>query len=508
MNDREYLLGIDVGTSGCKALLVDTAGAVAAEATVEYPLDMPRPLWSQQNPHDWHKAAIRAIRDVLERAAVAGKCVRAVGLTGQMHGLVLLDARGDVLRPAILWNDQRTAAQCDEITRRVGPQRVIELTGNPVLTGFTAPKVLWVRQNEPDTFSRVAHILLPKDYVRYRLTGRHCGDVSDASGTSLFDVGRRAWSDEMLAALDIPRSWLPEVSESPVASATLSAQAASETGLEPGTPIVAGAGDQAAQAVGTGITDEGPVSVTLGTSGVVFAASRSYRVEPAGLLHAFCHAVPGMWHLMGVMLAAGGSFEWLCDTFGSCVGAAAGGSAAAEKLLELAGRAEPRCDGVIFLPYLTGERTPHADPLARGVFFGLTARTRLEHLARSVVEGVSFGLRDSFELIRGLGTKLQDVRVSGGGARSGLWRQILADVLNTPIRTVNTTQGAAYGAALLAGVGAGVWPTVADAAAAAVRVTGTTSPGPAAAAYEPWYERFRALYPALRDHFAFSEPRP
>jgi xylulokinase len=516
MPAKTYLLGIDVGTTGCKVLLIDADGNVAADETREYPLSMPRPLWSEQNPADWWEATIAGITLVLDAAAVDAAHVAAVGLTGQMHGLVLLDGRGQVLRPAILWNDQRTAEQCASITNRVGAQRVLELTGNPVLTGFTAPKLLWVEQNEPQTYERVAHILLPKDYVRYRLTGEFFSDVADASGTSLFDVGRRRWSDEMLAALDVPRAWLPETTESPVASTKSSAAAARETRLAPATPVVAGAGDQAAQAVGTGIVTEGPISVTLGTSGVVFAASDSYRVEPEGRLHAFCHAVPDMWHLMGVMLSAGGSFEWFCERFGGVgpseesrehaqtikSGETRRSKDAREQLTDRAGRVPPGSEGLLFLPYLTGERTPHADPLARGAFVGLTARHELGHLTRAVLEGVSFGLRDSLELMRELGLGIAQVRASGGGARSTLWRQILADVFNTEIATVNVTQGAAYGAALLAGVGAGVYPDVAAACERVIKQTGRTAPGPATKTYEAYYPRYRALYPALAPEFA------
>ena len=385
--------------------------------------------------------------------------IAGVGLTGQMHGLCALDAAGAPLRPCILWNDQRTAAQCAEITRRVGQARVLQLTGNPVLTGFTAPKILWMAQNEPELYGRIAHVLLPKDYARYRLTGEFYGEVSDASGTSLFDVGQRRWSDEMLAALEIPRRWLPEVTESPLASTRISAAAAAATGLVAGTPVIGGGGDQAAQAVGTGIVGEGIISVTVGTSGVVFAQSDAYRVEPAGRLHAFCHAVPDKWHLMGVMLSAAGSFRWFRDAVGQHERFLAGqtGRDVYDLLTEEASQAPAGCEGLLFLPYLTGERAPHPDPLARGAFVGLTVRHGKSHLARAVLEGVSYGLRDSLELMKALGLPTTQVRVSGGGARSALWRQILADVFNTEIVTVNVTEGAAFGAALLAGVGAGIY---------------------------------------------------
>ena len=497
-------LGLDIGTTGCKAVLIDDRGVPVAEATSEYALSTPKPLWAEQDPSDWWAAAALSIRAVISRTDVNAAQIRAIGLTGQMHGLVLLDAGGKVLRPAILWNDQRTGAQCRAITERVGAERVLELTGNPILAGFTAPKVAWVRENEPEVFARVARALLPKDYVRYRLSGEFFGDVSDASGTAFFDVGRRRWSDEMLDAVGVPRAWLPEITESTVASTRVSADAARETGLLAGTPIVAGGGDQAAQAVGCGIIEEGLVSATLGTSGVVFAASDTYRVEPEGRLHAFCHAVPGKWHLMGVMLSAAGSFRWYRDALCGPEHAAAkdAGRDVYDDLTAEAARVPPGSEGVLFLPYLTGERTPHPDPLARGAFVGLTLRHTKAHLTRSVLEGVAFGLQDSLELMRGLGIRPSQVRASGGGAKSGLWRQILADVFSTEIATLQIAQGAAYGAALLAAVGGGAFKTLHDACHAAVRVQVTERPTAAATAYEQAYERVRRLYPALRAEFS------
>jgi xylulokinase len=474
MAGQTYTLGIDVGTTGCKALLVDTAGVVAADVTTEYPMSTPKPLWAEQNPEDWWSATVTSIRHAFERSGIHAEHVGGVGLTGQMHGLVLLDAQGNVLRPCIMWNDQRTGEQCTAITRRVGARKVLGLTGNPVLPGFTAPKIVWVRENEPDGFKKVAHVLLPKDYIRYRLTGEFFSEVSDASGTSLFDVGQRRWSSEMLAALDIPRAWLPEVTESPVASAIVNAAAASQTGLAPGTAVVGGGGDQAAQAVGSGIISEGLVSATLGTSGVVFAVSDSYRVEPEGRLHAFCHAVPGKWHLMGVMLSAAGSFRWYRDTLGQT---------------EVTQAKQEN-------------RAPHPDPNARGAFIGLTLRHTKAHLTRAVLEGVSYGMCDSLRLMRALGLAVRQVRASGGGARSTLWRQILADVFETEIVTLNVTQGAAYGAALLAGVGVGVYPDVAAACQRVIRLTGRTAPSAAAKIYAAYYPRYRALYPALAGEFA------
>jgi len=499
-----YLLGIDVSTTATKALLIDEQGTVVAVSATAYPFQTPHPLWSEQDPALFWNGTVQTVRGVLAKSGVSPAQIAAVGLTGQMHGLTLLDRQGDVLRPCILWNDQRTADQCARITEIVGRERVLQLTGNPVLTGFTAPKILWVREHEPEVYRRVAHVLLPKDYARYRLTGEFFSEVSDASGTSLFDVGRRQWSDEMLKALDLPRAWLPEVTESPVVSACISAEAARLTGLRPGTSVVGGGGDQAAQAVGTGIIREGVVSVTIGTSGVVFAHSDSYRVEPQGRLHAFCHAVPGKWHLMGVMLSAGGSFRWYRDALGEPEKVIAGqtGQDAYELLTAAAATAPAGCEGLIFLPYLTGERTPYPDPNARGVFFGLTVRHSKAHLTRAVLEGVAYGLRDSLELMRTLGVSLTQVRASGGGARSDLWRQILADVFATEIVTVNVTEGAAYGAALLAGVGAGVYRDVSAACEAAIRLTGSTRPGAAAPVYADYYPRYRALYPVLAPEFA------
>ncbi len=497
------LLGIDVGTTGAKAVLVAEDGQVLAAATHEYPMSTPRPLWVEQDPEDWWAATVQSIRQVLAEGKVRPGEVAGVGLTGQMHGLVLLDQEGRVLRPCIMWNDQRTGPQCEAITREVGSEAVLRLTGNPVLPGFTAPKIRWVQEHEPETFARAAKVLLPKDYVRYHLTGAFFTEVSDASGTSLFDVGRRQWSEEMLKALGIPRSWLPEVTESPVASAQVSRDAAKATGLVAGTPVVGGAGDQAAQAVGTGIVHEGLASATLGTSGVVFASSEVYRVDPQGRLHAFCHAVPGKWHLMGVMLSAGGSLRWYRDALGEPERQRAqeAGRDPYDLLLADAERVSAGCEGLLFLPYLSGERTPYPDPLARGVFFGLTLRHRKPHLTRAVLEGVAFGLRDSLELMRDLGLSIVEVRVSGGGARSLLWRQILADVFGTEIATVNVTEGAAYGAALLAGVGAGLFGSVPEACKRAVRVTGRVHPGPQASVYPDYYARYRALYPALAAEF-------
>jgi len=494
-----YLLGIDVSTTGNKALLVSTdpaqAGQVVGVAVTENPISTPRPLWSEQDPHDWWDGVQDAIRQVLAKTGVSGKQVAGIGLTGQMHGLVLLDERGDVLRPAILWNDQRTGPQCTWITEKVGMDNLLAWTGSPALTGFTAPKVLWVRENEPQIYARAAHILLPKDYVRLKLTGEYATDMAGASGMSLLNLEKRDWSREMLDALDIPREWLPPTHEGPEITGTVSPEAAAATGLATGTPVVGGGGDQAAGAVGVGAVRAGVVGLVLGTSGVVFAPTDSPLIEEHGRLQAHCHAVPGRWHLMGVMLSAAGSLRWYRDTI-------APGTSYDDLLLPAAD--EPiGSEGLVFLPYLTGERAPYPDPNARGAFVGLTVRHTIPHMTRSVLEGVAFGLRDSMELIKdaGLG-QIEQVRVSGGGAQSALWRQILADVLDTELVTVNTTEGAAYGAALLAGVGVGTWATVEAACDDTIRVLERVEPGPERVErYEAFYDVYAGLYSSLREAF-------
>jgi len=500
-----YLLGIDVSTTGAKALLIDERGRVIAGVTTEYPLSTPRPLWSEQSPADWWQGVRSSIQGALAKSGLKGTEISGIGLTGQMHGLVMMDRAGQVLRPAILWNDQRTGPQCAEITEKAGGlSRLLELTGNAVLPGFTAPKIVWVRENEPSVYEKTAHILLPKDYARYCLTGEYATEVSDASGTSLLDVAHRRWSEPMLSALDIPRDWLPRCTESPEVSGTISVAAARETGLKPGTPVVGGGGDQAAQAVGSGIVKAGIISVTSGTSGVVFAHADKYAAESRGRLHSFCHAVPDKWHLMGVMLSAGGSFRWLRDSLGEPerTAAAKGGEDPYDLLTRAASRAPAGCAGLLFLPYLTGERTPYPDPQARGAFIGLTVLHQKDHIIRSVLEGVSFGLRDCLELIKDLGVPIEQVRASGGGARSALWRQIQADVFGNELVLVNVTEGAAYGAALLAGVGAGVFASVEEAVAQTVKITERIPPIPANVdCYQAIYPVYRSLYPALAPCF-------
>lgn len=495
MSAPPYLLGLDISTTGAKALLIDAAGAVLGSATSPLTLSTPRPLWAEQSPADWWSGMATSIRRLLAEQAVPGAAIAAIGLTGQMHGLVLLDASGAVLRPAILWNDQRTGPQCDEMRRRLGRARLIQLTGNDALPGFTAPKVLWVQQHEPELYTQVRHLLLPKDYIRYRLTGDYAMDKADGAGTILFDLRARTWSPEMLEALEIPAEWLPPTFEGPAVAGVVSAAAAAETGLAAGTPVVGGGGDQAAQAVGVGAVEPGVIALTLGTSGVVFATTPSALVEPEGRLHAFCHALPDRWHFMGVMLSAAGSLQWYRDSLAP--------ELSFDDLLAEAAGVPAGSEGLLFLPYLTGERTPHPDPLARGAWVGLTLRHGRPHLTRALLEGVAFGLKDSFTLIQGAGLRsIGQVRASGGGVRSALWRQILADVLGVELALVNTTEGAAYGAALLAAVGAGCYPSVEQACQAVIQITGGATPDPVAAArYAALYPRYQALYPALRDEF-------
>jgi xylulokinase len=469
------LVGLDVGTTGVKAVAVTPDGEVLARAEEKYPLSTPRPGWAEQEPEDWWRGAERALAG-LGVGEVAG-----IGLSGQMHGLVVLDGDERVLRPAILWNDQRTAAECAEIEERLGLERLIELTGNRALPGFTAPKILWLRRHEPEVFERIAHVLLPKDYVRLKLTGERAIDVADASGTLLFDVAGRRWSEEVLEALEVPAEWLPRELESPVVSG--------ET--REGVPVAAGAGDQAAGALGVGIDRVGPLSVVLGTSGVVFAALPGFAADPQARVHAFCHAVPNGWHAMGVMLSAAGSLRWFRDVL-----------APGESFAGLSAEAErwpPAAEGVVFLPYLAGERTPHADPEARGAFIGLNHRHDRGALVRAVFEGVAYGLRDSLELLRELGVRPEAGRVSGGGARSGHWLRIVASVLGIPLERTAVEEGAAYGAALLGGVAAGAFADVHEAVAACVRVRDRIEPDHEwEKIYDAGYERFRALYPALR----------
>ena len=489
-----HVLGIDVSTTATKAVLIDETGAVVSVGTVDYGFETPRPLWSEQDPRLWWDGAVGAIQEALHRGGVSGADVTAVGLAGQMHGAVLLDAADIVLRPAILWNDQRTGAQCDAIRERIGAQRLIAVTGNDALTGFTAPKLLWVHDEEPDVWRQIRHVLLPKDYVRLRLTGDHAMDKADGSGTLLFDLAARDWSPEVLEGLGIEPAWMPPTSEGPEVTGTVTDDAAKATGLRLGTPVVAGGGDQSANAVGVGAVSVGSVALSLGTSGVVFAPTDQPLFEPQGRVHAFCHALAGRWHMMSVMLSAAGSLRWFRD-------ALAPGESFETLTAQAAGIA-PGSDGLLFLPYLTGERSPYPDPRARGAFVGLTLQHERRHLTRAVLEGVAFGLRDGMDLMLEAGIAAPDrIVASGGGTRSGLWRQILADVLRAEIATVATTEGAAYGAGLLAAVGAGWYPSVEEACGALVTATVEAAPGGDAEAYAAAHARYSELYPALARTF-------
>jgi xylulokinase len=469
------LIGLDVGTTAVKALAVGDDGAILARCEVSYPLSTPRPGWAEQDPEDWWRATEQALAQLgVDEPA-------GIGLSGQMHGLVALDSADRVIRPAILWNDGRTAAECAEIEEKVGLDNLIARTGNRALTGFTAPKLLWLRRHEPDNYARIARIMLPKDYVRLRLCGEHATDVADASGTLLLDVARRRWSDAVLEALELDAAWLPRLLESPEVSGT----------TPDGVPVAAGPGDQAAGALGVGVDRPGPLSIALGTSGVVFAALPAFAADKRARVHAFCHAVPGGWHAMGVMLSAAGSLTWLRRVAGEGVEFG--------DLVREAAAWEPGVEGLTFLPYLAGERTPHADPDARGAFAGLSLRHDRGALVRAVLEGVAFGLRDSFDLLRELGMEPERGRVSGGGARSELWLKIVASVLGIPLERPVAEEGAAYGAALLGGVAGGVWADTGEAVRACVRTTGEVDPDPAwQAEYGEVVERYRALYPALR----------
>lgn len=474
-------LGIDVGTSGVKALLVDESGRILRQASAEYPISVPRPLWSEQNPEDWWRGVEAVISEIGEDRP------DAVGLTGQMHGSVFLDAQDAVIRPAILWNDQRTSAECAEIDRVVGADVVRRITCNPPLTGFQAPKILWLRRNEPEAYAKVRSVLLPKDYIRFKLTGEKKTEVSDASGTGLFDVPRRTWSEEMLSALDLPRAWFPDATESAVASATTNGSG----GLAAGIPVVGGGGDQAAGAVGTGAVAPGVVSVSLGTSGVVFTALEAAEFDPSGAAHTFCHA-NNAWHAMGVMLSCGGAVRWYRDTFtpGSDY----------SSMNDAAAAAPAGCDGLVFLPYLTGERCPHQDPFARAGFLGLTLGHSPNHLARSVFEGVSFGLREAFDLLAGLGATAEEVRVTGGGAKSRFWLQMIADVFGRPCVTLEIDEGPAFGSAILAGVGVGCWADVVTACREIIRLSDRVSPS--GVDYGHAFARYRSLYAAVQPWFA------
>jgi xylulokinase len=485
-------LGIDIGTGGTRALLIDSRGAVRAGCTsVHEDMAMAKPLWAEQRPENWWDAAVDAIRGVLKQAGIAGSEVRTIGLSGQMHGLVLLDAAGAVIRPSLIWCDQRSQQQVDGVNAKLGKETVLKYIANPVLTGFTLPKLLWVRDNEPANFEKARKMLLPKDYIRYKLTGEYASEVSDASGTAVFDVVNRRWSFEMMDALGLGRSLLPECRESIEVSGRVTKDVAALTGLAAGTPVVGGGGDQASSAIGNGVVAPGIVSCTLGTSGVVFAHMEQVAYDPAGRVHTFCHAVPGKWHVMGVTQGAGLSLQWFRNQLAP--------GTDYDALTAEAAQAPAGSQGLFWLPYLMGERTPHLDATARGGWIGLTAKHTRADLIRAVIEGVSYSQRDCLEIVEGLGVPVESVRASGGGAKSAFWRQLLASVLDRRVVTLETQEGSAYGAALLALAGSGDGGSVEDVCRVAIRETDSVSPIAAdAAVYRKGHAIYQALYPALR----------
>jgi xylulokinase len=489
-----YFIGLDIGTSAAKAVLMSETGSVLGTASGEYDMQSPRPLWSEQDPENWWTGTQKAIKELLYTHNIKGEDVKAVGLTGQMHGLVTLDSSGKVLYPCIMWNDQRTASECAEMTDLIGYDNLLKITGNPVLPGFTAPKILWLRKHKPEVFNNINKILLPKDYLRFKLTNEFFTDVSDASGTSLLNVGQRKWSEEILNKLKIPFSWLPEVVESVTITGTISHEAAVFTGLKEGTPVIAGGGDQASGAVGTGAVSEGIISLVLGTSGVVFTPTKNFRIEPEGKLHSFCHAVPGAWHFMGVTLSAAGSLKWFRDTFYP-----------GEKYEELTDGVEnipAGSEGLIFLPYLSGERTPYPDPDAKGTFTGISVRHNKNYFTRSILEGVAYSLRDCYELIKRSGINAEKILVSGGGAKSRLWRQIISDLFNLEIRTLKCTEGAPYGAAIIAATGTGYYKSIEEACKAILEIETITFPDKNThIIYEDFYQLYAELYPDLKKSF-------
>ena len=490
-----YYLGIDIGTGGTRALLTDDRAKVRHAFTAPHEeILMQQPLWAEQRPENWWDAAQKAMRGVMALANASGEDIAALGLSGQMHGLALLDAADEVIRPALIWCDQRSQAQVDAINQLAGKETVLAATANPMLTGFTLPKLLWVRDHEPAHFSRVHKILLPKDYVRFRLTGEFASDVSDASGTGLFDVVNRRWSDRIIDIIGLDRSILPSVAESSCVSAKVSRTGAQATGLKEGTPVVAGAGDQAASAIGNGIVEPGMVSCTIGTSGVVFAFTQSPVYDPAGRVHTFCHAVPGAWHVMGVTQGAGLSFQWFRKTLAP--------ANSYDELTAEAALAPPGSRGLFWLPYLMGERTPHLDASARGGWIGVTASHTRADLIRSLLEGVSYSQKDGLDIIEGMGVPVESVRVSGGGGRSPFWRQMLADVFGKPAIVLETEEGSAYGAALLAMIGVGSYGSARELCRQATREIEIISPrsGPRET-YAQGYRIYQSLYPALQAFF-------
>jgi xylulokinase len=499
-----YLLGIDIGTSGTKTVLFDLKGNSLASALSEYPLYQPKALWAEQNPEDWWNAVVATVREVIRKSGAKPEDIKGVGLSGQMHGLVLLDENNAVLRPSIIWCDQRTAKECEEITSKIGAKKLIEITANPALTGFTASKVMWVRNNEPEIYEKARHILLPKDYIRYMLTGEFATEVSDASGMQFMNIAKRSWSKEVLDKLGIDISMLAKLHESVEISGHVTKAASELTGLKAGTPVAGGAGDQAAGAVGNGIVRPGVVSSTIGSSGVVFAYTDKVTIDPLGRVHTFCHAVPDTWHIMGVTQGAGLSLKWFRDNFCQAEKetAAQMGIDPYELLNQEAGFSSPGCEGLIYLPYLMGERTPHLDPDARGVFFGLSARHTRRDMLRAVMEGVSYSLLDCMEIIRGMGIPVNEVRASGGGGRSILWRQMLSDMFETGVMTVNSSEGPALGVALLAGVGTGIYKDVPEACSESIKTVSIQNPdNNNSKTYRKYYKIYKDLYTSVKAQY-------
>jgi len=498
-------LGIDIGTSGTKTLAIREDGTILASAVAEYPLSTPHPGWSEQEPEHWWEATVATVREVIREGKIKPAEVKGIGLSGQMHGSVFLDRDHQVIRPALLWNDQRTTAECAEIEERAGGRRkLIGMVANPAMTGFTAPKILWLRNHEPKNYDKLAQVLLPKDFVRFRLTGEFATEVSDASGTLLLDVKRRAWSGALLDKLDIAKSLLPKVYESEEVSGTLSAVAAEALGLQVGVPVVGGGGDQAAGAIGNGIVRKGVISATMGTSGVVFAHSDDVQIDPEGRVHTFCHAVRGKWHMMGVVLSAAGSLQWYRNQLGQAEVAVAKGMRVDpyELLTAEAATAPPGSEGLFFLPYLTGERTPHADPDARGAWIGLSLRHGRSHMIRSVIEGATFAMRDCLEIIQGMGVPVKEIRLSGGGAKGKFWRQVQADVYGQKVSTINAAEGPAYGVALLAAAGTGAYKNVVEACEATIKVVETTTTdAKARKSYDAAHKVYQQLYRSLKNDF-------
>lgn len=500
VDKMNYLIGVDVGTSGTRAVLFDEELNIVASASEDYPLYQPQNGWAEQDPEDWANATIKVIKTIMDESKVNNKKVKGIGLSGQMHGLVMLDKDDKVIRPSIIWADQRTEDECDEITEKVGRERLIEITANPALTGFTASKILWVRNNEPKNYGRCKKILLPKDYVRFILTGQYATDVSDASGMQLLDVPNRQWSDEILNILEIPKSMLAKVYESPEVTGRIKKDIAEKTGLNEGTVVVAGAGDNAAAAVGTGVVKDGSAFTTIGTSGVVYAHSDQVRIDPKGRVHTFCCAVPNSWHIMGVTQAAGLSLKWFKNNLYQ--GENLVKDISYDQLNQDIQKINIGSDKLIYLPYLMGERTPHLDPNARGVFFGLSAKHDRKNLARSVMEGITFSLRDSYEILLGMGLEINEMMMTGGGARSQVWRQMLSDVLNCKVRTIESEEGPALGAAILAGVGAGIFKSIESACESYIQKDKEIRPNQDNhIIYNKYYDIYQKLYKDLENSF-------